>query len=135
MLIRFELSFENEPQNVGLFTGLTDTGISKNTLTMFLHAFDHLLVPNMGYENVEYWFTEYGLQEFLSTLVDIRNVIRRHGWNIVYKIMEPDDDVRHGILYEDDFQVAVAYDTAKSIDVPAEKFDLRKLKKLCSTTD
>ena len=101
---RFMLAFDGIPQGVGVFQGLTDTGLSKASQNAFYKAFDCLESPELeDAEYPEFWFTELGLDTFHQVLDDLAAKLEPLGWSLMGGVME--DDMSQTI-YSDPFQVA-----------------------------
>jgi hypothetical protein len=117
-LTRYELSFFDEPQNVGFIQGLK----AKNSQKLIANFENFLIVPN--YEEIlkkinreiEYpasFFTERGIEKFI---LDIKKIIkfinkRKDGYSVITKeIILNKNDI---VLYQDEYQVIIPIDYKK----------------------
>lgn len=102
-LYRFELAFDGECQDVGLFDGIYETGLDQAHAERLLDAFADLPIPDVT-ESSEFWFTEAGVLKFKDRVADIVAAVEPHGWSVVTRVRTGTPE---RILYSDDYQVAV----------------------------
>ena len=124
-LYRFELGFDENPQDIGIFRGLMDTGISEKMSNKLLAPFTNLLLPELNDLLARFWFTEEGVYEFLPDIVKIRDALQKRGWQIFCKAIPDDAETRRYAMYQDAFQVALT----QAPDAELFRFDIRKFKK------
>ena len=107
-LYRFEAAFDGEPQGCGLFTALYEVGLPEELPRLVEAMFQHLASPNLT-EPASFWFTEAGLVEFAEAITYIATVIGPYNWGLVMARTEYGTGAAD-TLYEDDYQVAIAYE-------------------------
>lgn len=114
-LIRYELCYCDEKQDVGFLIGLEDTGLPEEDVEALIEGFnDWLAVP--PYQDFEEnqlknkaYFTEYGLSLFQQQVQLIKKALSEKSpdWEVVEEvILIEENDSR--ILYQDAEQVVLS---------------------------
>lgn len=119
-LTRFELSFDGELQDVGMFQGLPDVGLRCDKYDRLLGLFEDLKSPfldfkvfdHQDFEAVSFWFTPLGLKRFQKEINQVQQTIRLKGWDLVRAEI---DDQYVDPIYKDEYQMAVPVEQAKNL--------------------
>ena len=101
-LYRFELSFDEEPQDVGLFNGIYDAVPDPDLADALQDRFTALPLPHVTRE-CTFWFTEAGLAASIGPLLDVMRVIGEYGWALSMAVI---DRLDADPVYEDPYQIA-----------------------------
>lgn len=93
-LYRFELTFCDEPQDVGLFQGLEDAlpgnQVMYITKTLFAALPEPEVAEEFSYEPLCCWFTEAGLDKFMNELQIVADHLAKVGWGVCAAVIEDD---------------------------------------------
>ena len=88
---RCELTFDGEPQDVGIFQGLDDA-VPNEASYLSDELFSELLCPVVDadflYEPLCCWFTETGLGHFVSEMQTLSSYLDEAGWGICAAVIE-----------------------------------------------
>lgn len=91
-LYRFELTFCDEPQDVGLFQGLEDAlpgnEVMYITKTLFAALPEPEVAEEFSYEPLCCWFTEAGLDKFMEELKFVTAHLAAVGWGVCAAVIE-----------------------------------------------
>lgn len=117
ILTRFELSFDGQPQGVGMFQGLPDVGLTVPQYSKALSLFEDLPSPyidlrDCDFETVSFWFTPAGVKRFSGAIRELRRAISDYGWELLKAEI---DDQYVDPIYEDAYQMAVPVGQAKNL--------------------
>lgn len=117
ILTRFELSFDGQPQGVGMFQGLPDVGLTVPQYSKALSLFEDLPSPyidlrDCNFETVSFWFTPNGLITFSPKIKRLREAITPHSWDLIKAEI---DDQYVDPVYKDRYQMAVPVEQAKNL--------------------
>lgn len=105
-LYRFMLAFDSEPQDVGLFQGIDETGMDISLMCELTDPFEELPCPMLETPDdspVEFWFREKGLDKFKDDLNNIINELSNLNWQVLGQEMT---ETLENSLYFDEYQVA-----------------------------
>lgn len=103
---RYELYCDNEYQDVGIFHGLTELDLEKETEDILLAPFDEKLLYPPICEKCEFLFTEKGNELFKAHIQSIIQAFNDSGlFDVRQLIVEHIDP--NNIIYEDSYQIAV----------------------------
>lgn len=105
-LYRFELAFDGQPQNVGLFQDLE--AISPRQAQQIRELFNELPVPDLNAiaekAPVSSWFTEQGIYKFLPQLKQVNDWLTGRGWNLAGAAIDVSPAM---LVYRDEHQAAI----------------------------
>lgn len=113
-LIRYELDFFGEPQEVGFIQGLKDQGLNNKIIDDLICTFDkELAIPNYSEfkskkgKYIASFFTEAGLIKFKKSINKIISFINQqeNGFSVIKKAIKL-KDTEH-ILYKDENQILI----------------------------
>lgn len=103
-LYRFELSYDGEPQGIGLLAGIGELGFSEEFEEWLLHDFDQYLPISPLTQSATFWFREDGLRRFQQALDMLIQEVREKGWDVDLRVKEMEMDA---VIYQDIYQVAL----------------------------
>ena len=132
-IVRYEWEFEGEPQEVGLFTGLSDIGIPESIIDNVLMApFKGLTVPQqLICERCQFWFTEEGDDKYAPGIYQMQEAAEPNLWSLFRKEAEVDlDSLRESgdLLYEDENQIAITEEASHNIIFEGRTINMREKK-------
>lgn len=129
VLTRFELSFDGNPQGVGMFQGLTDVGMPNHQYSKILDLFEQLPSPyidmrdeafdHIDGDTLSFWFTPAGVKRFSGAIRELRRAISDYGWELLKAEI---DDQYVDPIYEDAYQMAVPVGQAKNLMPKFKKY-------------
>lgn len=108
---RYELSFFEEPQNIGIFQGLNsldfDLEIQEKISELIFKDFKELIVPEKIYkeykDNTIYsYFTEEGNNFFEKQLLKLKKFYKYNNFDVILIIEEISEE---NIVYKDNYQI------------------------------
>lgn len=102
-LYRFELAFDGEIQNVGLFHGIYDAVPDEAETAAFEQAFHMLAAPELN-EKAEFWFKPAGLIRFANALLKTQALLEQYNWQLVLMTRQPGQEP---VIYQDRDQIAL----------------------------
>ena len=126
---RFELSFFDEPQGVGILQGLDETALSGRKVIRLLEPFQSKLrCPDLSDKNVNgsgvvFWFTEEGLREFCSAIHNIIAALDPSGWGVIMCEKDLCDGEEAFSVYSDKYQIAWLYEDIHSVPSLIPKYE------------
>lgn len=102
-LYRFELAFDGETQDVGLFHGIYDAVPDKTETDTFEQAFHMLAAPELN-KKAEFWFKPAGLIRFANALLKTQELLGQYNWQLVLMTRQPGQEP---VIYQDRDQIAL----------------------------
>lgn len=102
-LYRFELAFDGEMQDVGLFHGIYDAVPNEAETAAFEQAFHMLAAPELN-EKAEFWFKPAGLIRFANALLKTQALLEQYNWQLVLMTRQPGQEP---VIYQDRDQIAL----------------------------
>lgn len=107
MFIRYELYVEDEPQDVGIFRGLDELGLSDDFVKGLMWQFDRNLKVPKPVRHTQSWFTQAGEEMFRQ---DIDKVIAVYEEDGFFEVRRIEKEYLEDIVYEDEYQVLIKED-------------------------
>lgn len=105
---RYELFFDDEPQECGIFAGMSELDIDDDMLYNIEGQFKELQIPETFIERKPlcyFWFTEKGNQVFSNA---INNLINLYSCYSIFSIKKIEKDIdERKVVYRDDYQIAI----------------------------
>lgn len=102
-LYRFELAFDGELQDIGIFCGLDEIDLPEGIRQNIENDFNMLTCPHLS-ETASFWLTEHGLQALQYTIDYLIEHSRKLNWQLLYAKIS--DAYMSKALYVDGAQVA-----------------------------
>lgn len=108
IITRFELSFFDEPQEVGFLNGLCDAGFPDESIINLLTLFETMPAPDLDPKmRPSFWFTEFGVSSFIEEIALVQKSVHRYGWDLIYASVPARKLTEEDILYQDSYQFAI----------------------------
>lgn len=102
-LVRFELAFDGEPQEVGFLQGLCDAGLPQVTAELLYALFSSLPAPKIESDcGVEFWFRPAGIEKYRDAINKIIQALDNVNWQVLCGTME--EDTQANAIYFDEWQ-------------------------------
>ena len=109
---RFEICFEGENQECGIFQALDETGISYERAKFYDRSFAEIIKIPVVTESCKFYFTEAGLLKSMPLLSNLLDEISIDGWT--YEILFMETDI-HPDAHSDEDQAAFRTKTLEGI--------------------
>ncbi len=107
MFVRYELYVDDEPQDIGIFHGLSELGMEEGVIDDCMHPFDEMLkIPVDVFEKYQTksYFTELGEKRFSD---DIKKITVLYDSGGLFDVRRICAETLDDIVYQDPYQAVV----------------------------
>lgn len=112
-LYRYTLAFDGQPQNIGLFQGLSDVGLDDTVINRINAEFSTLKAPDLD-EPAEFYFTEAGRKKYDFPLCFTELMLNQKNWQLIEQVVDFIPSAE-GVLYQDEYQIAFKVSTSAKL--------------------